>query len=52
VSVGGIVLFDEYGIHDWPGETRAVDEFLAGHPGLRLRTLAWTNTPAAYLVKE
>jgi hypothetical protein len=52
VSVGGVVLFDEYGIHDWPGETQAVDEFLAQHPGLRLRTLNWTNTPAAYLVKE
>ena len=52
VSAGGVVLFDEYGIHDWPGETKAVDEFLAEHPGLRLRTLAWTNTPAAYLVKE
>lgn len=52
VSVGGVVLFDEYGIHDWPGETRAVDEFLAERPGLRLRTLSWTNTPAAYLTKE
>lgn len=52
VSRGGVLLFDEYGIPDWPGETRAVDEFLATQPGLRLRTLAWTNAPAAYLIKE
>jgi hypothetical protein len=28
LSVGGIILFDEYGSKDWPGETKAVDEFL------------------------
>lgn len=51
VVSGGIVIFDEYGIHDWPGETAAVDEFLADKPGLRLQTFDWTNTPAAWLVK-
>lgn len=52
VARGGVLLFDEYGIPDWPGETRAVDEFLAEHPGVQLRTLPWTNAPAAYLVKS
>lgn len=51
VSRGGVLLFDEYGIPDWPGETKAVDEFLAEHPGLQLRTFSWTNAPAAYLIK-
>lgn len=51
VSRGGVLLFDEYGIPDWPGETKAVDEFLARNPGLRLQTFNWTNVPAAYLVK-
>lgn len=51
VARGGIVLFDEYGIPEWPGETQAVDEFLALHPGLHLKTFNWTNTPAAYLIK-
>lgn len=51
VARGGVLLFDEYGIPDWPGETRAVDEFLAAHPAAQLRTLSWTNAPAAYLVK-
>lgn len=51
IARGGLVLFDEYGIPEWPGETQAVDEFLAEHPELRLQTLDWTNAPAAYLVK-
>lgn len=51
VSRGGVLLFDEYSIPDWPGETRAVDEFLEDKPMLRLKTLPWTNAPAAYLVK-
>lgn len=51
ISRGGIVLFDEYGIPDWPGETKAVDEFLADHPEVQLRTQSWTNAPAAYLIR-
>ena len=51
VSRGGVVLFDEYAIKDWPGETKAVDEFLEQHPGLRVQTLPWTNLPAGYLIK-
>ncbi|MBV9576465.1 MAG: class I SAM-dependent methyltransferase [Gammaproteobacteria bacterium] len=52
VSRGGVVMFDEYGIHDWPGETKAVDEFLERNPDVKLKTFTWTNTPAAYLIKE
>ena len=48
---GGVLVFDEYGIHDWPGETKAVDEFLAEHSDQRLQTFTWTNTPGAYLIK-
>ena len=51
LSRGGVMLFDEYGIHDWPGETKAVDLFLEQHPGLQIKTLPWTNTPAGYIVK-
>jgi hypothetical protein len=46
-----VVIFDEYAIADWPGESQAVDEFFNDKPDLRLRTFAWTNTPGAYLVK-
>lgn len=51
LSRGGLMLFDEYAIHDWPGETLAVDEFFADKPGVNVRTLPWTNTPAGYIIK-
>lgn len=51
LSRGGIMLFDEYAIPDWAGETQAVDEFFADKPDVRLLTLTWTNAPAAYVVK-
>jgi hypothetical protein len=28
VSKGGIVMFDEYGAENWPGATKAVDEYM------------------------
>jgi hypothetical protein len=52
LSRGGIMLFDEYSIPDWPGETKAVDEFFADKPGVTIKTLPWTNAPAGYVVKE
>jgi hypothetical protein len=51
VPRGGVVIFDEYAIPAWAGETAAVDEFLADKPQVRLKTFAWTNVPGAYLVK-
>lgn len=52
VPKGGIMLFDQYGIEDWPGESQAVDEFLELHPQQTVKTLDWTNTPAGYIVKN
>ncbi|HJZ54947.1 MAG TPA: TylF/MycF/NovP-related O-methyltransferase [Gemmataceae bacterium] len=51
VCHGGVVLFDEYAIADWAGETRAVDEYFADAPGVRVKTLPWTNAPAGYIIK-
>jgi hypothetical protein len=51
VSRGGVVLFDEYALKEWAGETRAVDEFFADKPAVQVRTLPWTNSPAGYVVK-
>ncbi len=51
LSRGGCMLFDEYSIHDWAGETKAVDEFFA-NKNIKIKTLNWTNAPAAYLIKE
>jgi hypothetical protein len=53
LSRGGILIFDEYSIHDWPGETRAVDEFFSRNKNNgRIKKFSWTNAPAGYLVKD
>ena len=51
LSRGGIMLFDEYSIKDWPGETKAVDEFFDDKPEVKIKTLTWTNVPAGFIVK-
>ncbi len=51
LSRGGLMLFDEYAIKDWPGETKAVDEFFTDKPGHHVQTLDWNNVPAGYIVK-
>jgi hypothetical protein len=52
LSRGGLLLLDEYAIREWPGETRALDELLEELPGVRVKTLSWTNTPAGIVVKS
>ncbi len=50
VVSGGIVLFDEYGITEWAGESAAVDEYFAGM-NLRVKKLPWLSTPGGFIVK-
>lgn len=52
LSKGGLMLFDEYSIPDWPGETQAVDEFFQDKPSIRIQKLQWTNAPAGFVIKE
>lgn len=52
LSKGGIMIFDEYSIHDWPGETRAVDEFFSDKTDACIKKFSWTNTPAGYIIKK
>jgi hypothetical protein len=51
VVPGGVVLFDEYAIPPWQGESRAVDEFFAGCD-LPLRKFDWSTNPGAYVIKS
>ncbi len=50
ITKGGVLIFDEYAIPEWPGETKAVDEFFQ-HKEVRLQTFEWTNVPGAYIIK-
>ncbi len=52
VVPGGLVLFDEYGIPPWEGESRAVDEFFAGRKGVRIERFDWAPNPGGFIVKD
>jgi hypothetical protein len=49
VVPGGVVVFDEYGLHGY-GESNAVEEYFAGQ-AVELRSLPWAATPSAYMIK-
>ena len=50
VVPGGVVVLDEYGLSEFPGESKAVDEFFTGQP-VNLRSIPWSYCPSAYLIK-
>jgi hypothetical protein len=50
VVKGGVVIFDEYALGRWT-ESDGVDRFFESK-GQRLRTLAISRTPTAYVIKE
>jgi hypothetical protein len=51
VVPGGVVVFDEYAIPPWEGESRAVDEFFAGKK-VSIQRFDWSSNPGGYIVKE
>jgi hypothetical protein len=53
VLAGGVILFDEYGLVPWEGETRAVDEFFAARQLQPvIRKFPFAQTPHGYIIKE
>lgn len=52
VVPGGVVILDEYATSQWPGETKAWDDFVARR-GLQcsLNRFPWANAPGAYVIK-
>jgi hypothetical protein len=50
VVTGGVVIFDDYGVRPWEGESRAADEYFMGK-GIKLKRLDWAHCPGAYIVK-
>jgi len=52
VVPGGVVLFDEYGIRPWEGESNAVDEFFRDRKiDLRIKRFDWCPNPGGYVIK-
>lgn len=50
VAPGGVVLFDEYGIRPWQGESNAVDEYFKGKA--KIKRFDWAPNPGGYVIKE
>jgi hypothetical protein len=50
---GGVVVFDEYGLMPWEGESRAADEYFdrIGYKPT-WRRFPWSTQPQGYLVKQ
>ncbi|HVE43984.1 MAG TPA: TylF/MycF/NovP-related O-methyltransferase [Gammaproteobacteria bacterium] len=51
VVPGGVVIFDEYAIPPWEGESRAVDEFFAGKK-IKIERFDWASNPGGFIIKE
>lgn len=51
VVKGGVVLFDEYGIRPWEGESTAVDEYFKDKKVV-IRRFDWCPNPGGYIIKE
>lgn len=47
---GGIMVFDEYNVENWPGETSAVHDALGNN--VQIYRVPFTRQPTAYIVKE
>ncbi|SLM30896.1 dTDP-6-deoxy-L-hexose 3-O-methyltransferase [Desulfamplus magnetovallimortis] len=50
VVKGGVVIFDEYGDVNWPGESEAVDEYLKDKSYV-VKQFKWSPIPGGYLIK-
>jgi len=51
VVKNGVVVFDDYGVRPWEGESTAIDEYFADKKVI-LRRFSWAHCPGAYVVKK
>lgn len=51
VVSGGVVVFDEYGVLEWGGESSAVEQFFKNQNYV-LKKFEWNNRPGGYLIKR
>ena len=52
VVKGGVVLFDEYGVLEWSGESRAVEDYFKDNNlDIKIKKFPWNNIPGGYFIK-
>lgn len=47
---GGVILFDEYGVRPWGGESNAVDEYFK-NKDVEIKRFDWCSQPGGYIIK-
>lgn len=54
VVPGGVIVFDEFALPPWEGETKAVESFLSSRSGKSyvIRKHPWALHPHGYIIKE
>lgn len=52
VVPGGVVILDEYAMHEWGGESAAFDEYFADKKKPMLKSFSISSIPTAYFIKE
>jgi hypothetical protein len=50
IVTGGVVVFDDYGVRPWEGESAAADEYFM-EKKIKLKRFDWAHCPGAYIVK-
>ena len=50
IPKGGVLVFDEYALPEFPGESQAVDEFFS-NANVQLKSFPWCHCPSSYLIK-
>jgi len=51
VVTGGMVVFDEYGLTEWGGESNAVEEYFSGNMPT-IKKLPFSSLPGGYFIKH
>lgn len=51
VVPGGVVILDEYGLAEFPGESKAVDEFFQDK-SVKMKSIPWCYCPSAFVIKD
>ncbi len=51
VVKGGLIVFDEYGLKEWNGESTAVEEYF-GRAAPVIKKFGWSSLPGGYFIKE
>ncbi|NOQ31393.1 MAG: macrocin-O-methyltransferase [Helicobacteraceae bacterium] len=53
VVKGGVIIFDEYGILEWSGESSALEKYMDENGfDYEIKKFPWNNVPGGYIVKK